>query len=139
MKIPVMVIALAGVTLIAGCGNGSPNDPATSVSTTNASANESANPSVNGPTNAPTLASTPPLVAGDGNSNGLPAAAAMSIDPPSPPIAMSAGVTVTIDPPNPASAPVITLPPPTDDTTSVAAQQLTPVVHYPPDPSGTDD
>jgi hypothetical protein len=63
----------------------------------------------------------------------------MSIDPPSPPVAMSAGVTETVDPPNPASAPASTLFPPTADTTSVAAQQLTPVVHYPPDLSGTDD
>jgi hypothetical protein len=52
---------------------------------------------------------------------------------------MSAGVTETVDPPNPASAPASTLFPPTADTTSVAAQQLTPVVHYPPDLSGTDD
>jgi hypothetical protein len=63
----------------------------------------------------------------------------MPIDPPSPAIAMSAGVTETVDPPNPASAPAATMFPPTDDTTSVAAQQLTPVVHYPPDPSGTND
>jgi hypothetical protein len=123
MKIPIIGIALAGVTILAGCGNGSSNDPATTVSTTNAPVNASALPGTR---------SFPD------NSSSSPPAPAMSIDPPSPPVAMSAGVTETIDPPNPASAPASTMIPPTDDTTSVAAQ-LTPVVHYPPDPSGTDD
>jgi hypothetical protein len=127
MKIPVIGIALAGVAILAGCGNGSSNDPAATISSTNVSANASTNLSaVPGPTSLPgnSSSSTPP---------------SMSIDPPSPAIAMSAGVTETVDPPNPASAPAATMFPPADDTTSVAAQQLTPVVHYPPDPSGTND
>jgi hypothetical protein len=119
MKVPVIVFALAAATILAGCGDGSSNDPATTFGTSNASALPS-----------------PPSLAGNGSSS--PPAPAMSIDPPSPPVAMSAGVTETIDPPNPASAPASTMALPTD-TTSVTAQQLPPVVHYPPDPSGTDD
>ncbi len=124
MKIMAIEIALAGVTLLAGCGNGSSNDPASTVSSTNASTDASALPAM------PSL---------PGNRSSSLTAPAMSIDPPSPPIAMSAGATETVDPPNPASAPASTQFPPTDDTASVAAQQLTPVVHYPPDSSSTDN
>ncbi|MGJ0522953.1 hypothetical protein [Burkholderia gladioli] len=57
------------------------------------------------------------------------------IDPPSPAIAMSAGVTETVDPPRAARALAPTIDPGHGESAWLAAEQSTPVVHYPPEPA----
>ncbi|MFX1738982.1 hypothetical protein PXJ20_12850 [Paraburkholderia sp. A1RI_3L] len=58
-----------------------------------------------------------------------------TIDPPSPAISMSAGVTETVDPPRagPPLAQAVGRSP--DGAPWAAAEQSTPVVHYPPEPA----
>ncbi|PEH83028.1 hypothetical protein [Burkholderia gladioli] len=57
------------------------------------------------------------------------------IDPPSPAIAMSAGVTETVDPPRAARALAQTINPGHGESAWLASEQSTPVVHYPPEPA----
>jgi hypothetical protein len=126
MKRFLILIAISSVSMIAGCGNGDAGNPSPVASQADASTQA----------NQPPLAVPPPSSVEAPN----PAVATQAIDPPSPPIAMSAGVTETIDAPRPASALAQTIAPSDDGSSSLASQQVAPVVHYPPDPAtGSDD
>ncbi|MGS1025111.1 hypothetical protein [Burkholderia glumae] len=57
------------------------------------------------------------------------------IDPPSPAVAMSAGVTETVDPPRAARALAPTIRPTDGEPSPLAFEQSPPVVHYPPEPA----
>jgi hypothetical protein len=126
MKGSLLFIAAMGILMIAGCGGGDADN--SSPALPRAEAPTQASPSA--------FPGSPNPETNQASSN----VATPTIDPPSPPIAMSAGVTETIDAPLPAS-PLAQIPTePGDQLSTVAAQQVSPAVHFPADPStGSDD
>jgi hypothetical protein len=133
MKASMIFAVLTGVLALTGCGDGNSNNPTTSQGSTDALQpspapvqQSSVSPTSTFPPDNNSAASAPDAANPVQNA---------AIDPPSPAISMSAGVTETVDPPRPASALGQTIAPTNEDTSSVAAEQVTPVVHYPPDPA----
>jgi hypothetical protein len=137
MKTSMIFAVLTGALIIAGCGDGNSSSPTASIDSTNAAAQQNPMSPL-----APPAANT--ASANNGSAASTQGAADQSvaragqdspIDPPSAPISMSAGVTETIDPPGTASPLAQTFAPTNGDTSSVASEQLAPVVHYPPEPA----
>jgi hypothetical protein len=139
MKALMIIAVLTGVLAVTGCGDGNSNNPSAAASPGSTDAAQPGPAPVQQRSVSPT-STFPPDNSGAAfapdPANPVQNAA---IDPPSPPISMSAGVTETVDPPRPASALGQTIAPTNDDTSSVAAEQVTPVVHYPPDPATGSD
>jgi PBP1b-binding outer membrane lipoprotein LpoB len=137
MKTSMIFAVLTSALIITGCGDGDSSSPTASSGDSSTVAQQSPAAPVTTPT-----ANTPR--ADTSNAASTPGAADQStlhvvqdapIDPPSPAVSMSAGVTETIDPPGTSSPLAQTFAPTNDDTASVASEQLTPVVHYPPEPA----
>jgi hypothetical protein len=139
MKASMILAVLTGALLVTGCGDGNSTSPTASLGTADASAQQNAQ--------SPALPSAPPTDNASADTSNAASAPEIAdpravnatqnspIDPPSPPVSMSAGVTETIDPPRPASALAQDIAPTNNDTSSVASEQLTPVVHYPLEPA----
>src|ERR1700748_938967 len=101
MKTSMIFVVLAGALITAGCGDGNSSSPTASVDSTHAAAQQS-------PMAPPATPAANTASANNGDAASAPGAAAPGaarvvqdspIDPPTPAISMSAGVTETIDPP----------------------------------------
>ncbi|URV28244.1 hypothetical protein [Burkholderia gladioli] len=136
MKESRVLVVLAAMLMLAGCDKGNPAGAASSrqdfaaLSLHPADNAGGANrfgtaPDSIAPGTAP--AAAPPIADAPHDTS--------PIDPPSPAIAMSAGVTETVDPPRAARALAPTIDPGHGESAWLAAEQSTPVVHYPPEPA----
>ncbi|WP_186150632.1 hypothetical protein [Burkholderia gladioli] len=132
MKESRVLVVLAALLMLAGCDKGNPAGAASSrqdfaaLSLHPADNAGGANrfgtaPDSSAPAAAPPIADAPQDTS--------------PIDPPSPAIAMSAGVTETVDPPRAARALAPTIDLGHGESAWLAAEQSTPVVHYPPEPA----
>lgn len=143
MKASMIFAVLTSALIITGCGDGDSNSPTASISNTEAPAQAQQSPA-SPASPVPSPATKTSSTADNGSAASAPGGADQStlhvvqdspIDPPSPPVSMSAGVTETIDPPGTSSPLAQTFAPTNDDSSTVASEQLTPVVHYPPEPA----